>query len=270
MMTAAEPAGDLATPDLQPPHGARTAEVVWTAVVAHELRQPLTAMAGYAQLMQRRRTYDAHTLERILEAAQRLGHIVDDLLDVSNLVAGQFALRAAHVDLVAIVAGCVAQAQALGEHRTLRLETPGRPLVGWWDADRIAQVLTNLLLNAIKYTPDGTEVTCRVADAGAEARVAVVDHGPGIPTSDLPHLFEPFYRAASAVESDAPGFGLGLYLSKALVEAHGGRMWVDSDVGHGSTFSFALPYEAAVAQAAEGPPHRSGSPDRHIVGGTRT
>jgi signal transduction histidine kinase len=249
MMTAAEPARDLAAPDLQGPQRASAVEVVWTAVVAHELRQPITAVAGYVQLMQRRGTYDAHTLEQILEAAQRLEHMVDDLLNVSNLVAGRFALRRAHVDLLAIATGCLAQAQALGDRHNLRLESPGRPLVGCWDADRIAQVLTNLLLNAIKYTPDGTELICRVADAGVEARVAVVDRGPGIPATDLPHLFEPFYRTDRALESDAPGFGLGLYLSKALVEAHGGRMWVDSIVGQGSTFAFALPYEAVAVQA---------------------
>jgi signal transduction histidine kinase len=211
-------------------------------VVLHELRQPLTRLSGYAQLMQRRASYDADALESILQETQRLRHLADDLLDVASLAAGRLPLRPAAVDLVALAASQVAQAQAPSARHTLRLEAPERPLVGWWDADRLGQVLANLLENAIKYSPAGSEILCRVEDAGAEARVAVVDQGLGIPAAALRRLFEPFYRTESGVARAIPGFGLGLYLTKLLVEAHGGRIAVESEVGQGSIFTVSLPY----------------------------
>jgi signal transduction histidine kinase len=220
-------------------------ELLWTAVVLHELRQPLTAVVGYARLMQRRGRYDAHALESIVEQTHRLRHLVDELLDVASLEAGQIALRPTAVDLVALASTQVTQAQGLTAHHTLRLETPGRPLVGCWDPHRLGQVLANLLANAIKYAPGGGEIRCRLEDAGGEARVAIVDQGLGIPATALPQLFEPFYRAESAVASGIPGFGLGLYLTRRLVEAHGGRIAVESAVGQGSTFTVTLPYQGA-------------------------
>jgi signal transduction histidine kinase len=221
-------------------------DIIWTATILHELRQPLTAVAGYAQLMQRRGSYDANALESIVEATQRLGHLVDDLLDVASLAAGQVVLRPSAVDLVALVAAQVTQAQGLSARHTLRLQTPARPLVGWWDPDRLGQVLANLLSNAIKYSPRGGEIRCRVEDAEGEALVAVVDPGLGIPATALPRLFEPFYRAESGIASGIPGFGLGLYVTRRLVEAHGGRIAVESAVGQGSTFTVTLPYPSAL------------------------
>src|SRR5205807_10391029 len=123
--------------------------------------------------------HDPPALDQTVPGAQRLRRLVGDLLAVSLLDAGRFVLRPAEVDLVAVVQLRVEQAQALADRHTLRLEGPGRPLVGWWDADRLGQVLANLLANAIKYTPDGGEIVCQVADDGAEARVAVTDHGAG-------------------------------------------------------------------------------------------
>jgi signal transduction histidine kinase len=160
---------------------------------------------------------------------------VDDLLDVASLTAGPIALRPTTVDLVALVMTQVMQVQELTEHHTLKPETPGRPLIGWWDPNRLGQVLANLLTNAIKYSPEGSDILCQVEDAGGEARVVVVDQGVGIAATALPQLFEPFYRTESEVARDVPGFGLGLYVTRMLVEAHGGRIAVESVLGQGST-----------------------------------
>jgi signal transduction histidine kinase len=118
----------------------------------------------------------------------------------------------------------------------------GRPLIGCWDPDRLAQILANLLTNAIKYSPSGGEIRCRVEAAGGEVRIAVVDQGLGNPSSARPRLFEPFYRADGVIASDIPGVGLGLYLTRRLVEAHGGHMDAESAVGQGSCFTVTLPW----------------------------
>jgi signal transduction histidine kinase len=243
--TDPESASDCRASDARVRAAAAEPEVIWTAIVLHELRQPLTRLTGYAQLMRRRATYDPHALESILRETQRLRHLVDDRLDVASLAAGRLPLRPGAVDLVALAETQVEQAQALSARHTLRLEAPERPLVGWWDPHRLGQVLANLLENAIKYSPAGGEILCRVEHAGAGARMAVVDHGLGIPAATLPRLFELFYRTESGVASGIPGFGLGLYLTKLLVEAHRGCIAVESEVGQGSTFTVSLPYQRA-------------------------
>lgn len=148
------------------------------------------------------------------------------------------------MDLGALVQAAVEQAQVLSARHTVRAAVPPIPLRGWWDRDRVDQVLQNLLANALKYAPAGGAVTVGVdvEDGGRAARVWVQDEGGGIPTEAQPRLFERFYRTADAVASGAPGLGLGLAISKALVEAHGGQIWVDSQPGAGSTFTFTLPF----------------------------
>src|SRR5207248_7287160 len=122
------------------------------------------------------------------------------------------------------------QVQALGPSQAVRVRAPGGPLEGWWDPDRLEQVLQNLLTNALKYSPDGGEILVQVEDLGREARVSVGDHGPGISAEAVPRLFERFYRADNEA-SDQEGLGLGLYITKALVEAHGGSVGVESELG---------------------------------------
>ena len=127
--------------------------------------------------------------------------------------------------------------------RAFRVEAPALPLEGQWDHDRLMQVLENLLSNAVKYSSAGDEIVVRVADQGESALVAVADRGSGIAPETLPRVFDRFYRTDSATASNARGLGLGLHTAKALVEAHGGRIWAESaGPGRGSTFSFVLPY----------------------------
>ena len=209
-------------------------------LVGHELRSPLTAIVGYAQLMQRRRAYDEQALTAILAQARQIDRLVGDLLDSSRLETGQLQLEPSQTDLVAVARAAMQQAQLTSPFHVVRLESPAGPLDGWWDRGRLAQVFANLLGNAVKYSPAGGEVLVGIEDLGTAVGVSVEDQGVGIASAALPHLFERFYRAP-ATAGEVPGLGLGLHVTKALVEAHGGSMQVESLLGRGSVFTFTLP-----------------------------
>jgi two-component system, OmpR family, phosphate regulon sensor histidine kinase PhoR len=213
------------------------------AMVTHELRTPVTSIKGFAQLMQRRGP-KTEMIDVIAHQADRLQRLVEDLLDVSRLDARQLELRPSSVDLAALARAAADQAGALSEEHAVVVEVSEGPLEGWWDPDRLGQVLHNLLTNAIKYSPSGGEVRVRVEDLGQQARVSVADQGIGIAADALPRLFNRFYRTEAAAASGTTGLGVGLYIAKSLVEAHGGQIWADSGgEGHGTTFTFTLPYE---------------------------
>ncbi|MDQ6602915.1 MAG: HAMP domain-containing histidine kinase, partial [Chloroflexota bacterium] len=215
----------------------------FVAMVAHELRNPITSLMGYAQLMKRRERYDARAMETIIAQAQRLERLTVDLRETVRARLGALAIVPGPVDVRSLVLAAIEQAQATTEIHTIAVEMPDALPPAQWDADRIAQVLGNLLLNAIKYSEDGA-VRVRVADEGESVRIAIADCGIGIPTEALSHIFEPFYRAENAASGSRRGMGLGLPISKALVAAHGGEMAVESRVGEGSTFTLILPYDA--------------------------
>lgn len=210
----------------------------FVAMVTHELRGPLTGIRGFAQLMRRRGAYDERALDRIVGQTQHLERLVADLLDASRLETGHLELRRRPAELVAVVRACVEQARAQPDPPAIRLEAPDVPVRGDWDPDRLSQVFTNLLGNAVKYGAGG-EIVVRVAAGDAEVRVSVADRGPGIPPEALPRLFDRFYRAEGAGRRE--GLGLGLYITRGIVEAHGGRITADSRLGEGSTFAVELP-----------------------------
>ena len=214
----------------------------FATMVGHELKNPLAALSGFAQLMRRRGTYSQRAVEAIVQQAGRLDRIVGDLLDVSRFEAGRLDLRRAPVDLLEVARACMEQVQVLDPDRLPTLEAPDGPVVGYWDRGRLEQVLYNLLSNAMKYSPVDAPITVRVERAGDEACVRVMDAGPGIAPDALPRLFRRFSRLEGAA-STAPGLGLGLYISRALVEAHGGRIWAESEPGRGATFAFSLSIE---------------------------
>jgi PAS domain S-box-containing protein len=219
------------------------------ANVSHELRNPLSTIKGYAQLVRRRGLYDDRAIEAILSQTDQLGRLVEDLLEASQLEAGRLELMPKRVDLVTRVLADAEQAQATTQAHRVRVAAPDRPLEGWWDPDRLGQVLQNLLSNAIKYSPAGGDILVRVESAGPEALVSVRDNGIGLAPEVLPNLFGRFFRAGIS-SGTVQGLGLGLYISKELVEAHGGRIWAESaGPGRGSTFWFALPLNAS----SEGP-----------------
>ncbi len=218
------------------------------AMVAHDLRTPLTSMKGYIDLMHRRGVYNERFVETIAAQAGRLDRLLNDMLDVTRLDAHRLELNRGTTDLVSVIHASVAEAEGLGPGHPIRVEMPAGPVIGWWDADRIAQVVQNLLANAIKYSPDGGDITVRVDDRGDAVAVSIADSGIGIPPSALPHLFDRFYRADNAKSGPAKGIGLGLYICKGLVEAHGGALTVTSTLGQGSTFTFTLPHQSAPSE----------------------
>ncbi|HEX5166735.1 MAG TPA: ATP-binding protein [Thermomicrobiales bacterium] len=213
------------------------------SMVTHELKIPLTTMRGFVQLMLRRKQLSEPALRTMLAQADRLERLINDLLDSARLEAGRLEIVPERVDLIALARETAQAEVQLSPTHTIRVLAPETRVVGRWDAGRLEQVFENLLTNAIKYSPDGSEVIVRIEVSGAEAIVTVTDQGSGIPPEQLPHLFSRFTRLHAAAASGTPGLGLGLYIARSLVEAHRGRIWVESEVGSGSTFGFALPLE---------------------------
>jgi PAS domain S-box-containing protein len=214
------------------------------ALVTHELKGPLTSLKGFAQLMRRRGVYDARGIEAIISQGNHLERLINDLLDAVRIEAGQLDLRPGTVDLGALVESSVEQLRATENTHTIQVTTPKESLRGTWDRDRLEQIVRNLLSNAIKYSPAGSDIGVTVGRCGDEACLTVADHGVGIAPSDLPRLFERFYRADD-VRSYAQGLGLGLYITRSLVEAHGGRITVESMPDMGSSFTVWLPLDPA-------------------------
>jgi len=211
------------------------------SIVGHELRNPLSSLRGYAQLMKRRQEYSERAVDVIVQQTDRLDRLIRDLTDMSRLEAGHLALEPLPMDLVDLVYACAEQARGQAEGHKIRVDGPDAPIVGTWDRDRLAEVVSNLLSNALKYSPDGGEVVVRVEESDGTARVSVRDHGIGMLPSQLPQVFDRFYRIRETA-STASGLGLGLFICRSLIEAHGGRIWAESDgPGQGSTFRFTLP-----------------------------
>lgn len=220
--------------------------------LAHDLKNPLTAVRGQTQLLQRRlRRGEAPDADRlgaalagIDTAAARMNRLLDELGDITRLRAGhEIELRREQTDLVDLARRTAEEHDRIADRHAIRLETPEAELTGFWDGPRLERVLTNLLGNAIKYSPAGGKITVRVArevSGGDEAAVfSVEDRGVGIPASDLHLVFERFRRAGN-VESFA-GSGIGLAGAKRIVELHGGTITVESTEGVGSAFTVRIP-----------------------------
>jgi signal transduction histidine kinase/HAMP domain-containing protein len=216
------------------------------ATVSHDLRAPLAAISGYADSLLRDDSWDSRTqrefLEIIAASADTLTRLVDNLLDAATLEAGALRLEPEPVRVERIAERVVAHRRPLTPTHDLRVDIePGLPLANA-DPLRVEQVITNLVDNAVKYSPDGGPVTVRVARGEEGALVvAVSDQGIGLTAEQAGRVFERFYRAADALSGAPRGIGLGLFLCKRLVEAQGGRIWAASAPGEGSTFSFTLP-----------------------------
>lgn len=221
------------------------------SIASHELRNPIAAIKATAQLMQRlhdRGRLDAARLERYIqtvnETSERLAALVDDLLDVSRLETGRFPLHLETLDLATLVRRAIGAVEigrpGIGRHRFRLNVDNGR--VMRLDPERMQQVVVNLLDNAIKYSPEGGEVRILLTDDATGALVRVQDEGIGLPRDSLESIFEPFGRAANATSSQIRGMGLGLYIARRIVRAHGGRLWAESDgEGHGTTMCLWLP-----------------------------
>jgi len=219
--------------------------------VSHELRTPLTSIRGYTEFLQDEvggSLNDEHHgfVARIAEGTERLERLVDDLLDFARMEAGAFKLaihRASLTDKVKEIAASL-RPQARARRVELEVDVPAEPVFVPMDPDRIGQVLLNLVGNAIKFTPEGGRLGIRVLSGPNEMRVEIWDSGIGIAPGDQLRLFERFFQAQSSLTREQGGTGLGLPISKSLVEAHGGRIGVESRFGQGSTFWFTLPLES--------------------------
>jgi len=217
-----------------------------TANVSHELRTPLTSIKGFAETLLDGAMKDEETCRRFLSIingeTDRLVNLVDDLLDLSLLESKRVTLDLKPVDLGDLVAHTVDKLRPLAQtsHLTLVQSAPSG-LVVFADANRLEQVLTNLVDNALKYTPAGGRIEVQAAAVNGEVEVAVFDTGNGIRPEDLPHVFERFYRADRSRTRGSGGTGLGLAIAKHIVEAHGGRISVSSRVDEGTTFKFSIP-----------------------------
>ncbi|HEX5692033.1 MAG TPA: HAMP domain-containing sensor histidine kinase, partial [Roseiflexaceae bacterium] len=217
------------------------------SIASHELKNPLTSLLGRAQLMQRRlsRTADgaraAEDAELIIGQARRISALLNDMLDMSRLESGQFEVERTPLDLATLIRGAVSELQASTTSHELRVCDPPAPLIVAGDAVRLEQVFTNLLGNAVKYSPDGGNVTISMGADGNQALVSISDTGLGIPPEALPQLFKRFYRVMRDDAQHISGSGIGLYVVKEIVTGHGGTIEVASAVGAGSTFTVRLP-----------------------------
>ena len=217
------------------------------SVISHELKTPVSIIKGYAGTLAREdANWDKKTLADglavIEEEADRLDRLINNLLEASRMQAGGLKLKASYLDLADMARIVVEKLQATTDNHTITIDIPDDfPLIRG-DHDRLREVLTNLIGNAIKYSPDGGTITVQgMLGDGDTVRLSVSDEGIGIPPADHDRIFERFYRVDNRLARQTPGTGLGLYLVKAVVEAHGGRVWVESTAGHGSTFWIELP-----------------------------
>ena len=217
------------------------------STVSHELRTPLFSIKGFVELILRGKVPDPEVqrefLGRVIEQANQLSSIVSDLLDTSRMESGNVELTKARVNLAQVASEAVTRLEGVASGREVALEFEAAPGLPWicGDARRLAQVVTNLVGNAIKFSSPGSRVQVRCQAGPGEVTLSVTDHGPGIPPEAIPHLFSKFYQVDSSATRRAGGTGLGLYISRRIIEAHGGRIWVQSELGRGSVFSFSIP-----------------------------
>jgi two-component system phosphate regulon sensor histidine kinase PhoR len=222
-------------------------KIEFVANVSHELRTPLTAIRGYLETLLDGAIDEPEHARRFLQIAsshaERLSRLVDDLLQLSNIETGKVVLAPEPLALAELASGIVAmfEAQATRGGVTLLNEVPAH-LVVLADRDRLVQILVNLLDNAVKYTPAGGRITLGAAPGpGGRVEVHVTDTGIGIPSTDLPRITERFYRVDKTRSRELGGTGLGLAIVKHLVQAHGGEIRVESELGKGTTVRFTLP-----------------------------
>lgn len=216
----------------------------FSAIVAHDLRTPVHAFLLHLQALERQAkngevSISAASLRQMQRGGKRLAAMVDELLEATRIEAARIELQLRTVSLPEAVTGLVDRIRPMFGERTVEIDASAVPHVRA-DPTRLDRVLTNLLENAAKYSPKDAPIVIRVAPASGGAVISIEDRGPGIDPRDLPRLFDRFYQARRAREKKS-GLGLGLYITKGLVEAHGGRIDVESRPGAGSTFSVWLP-----------------------------
>ncbi len=231
--------------DITALHDLQAERDLYLHTISHDLRTPLTIIQGYAQLLQEASRIDTgeeqHRLacDEIVQGTQRMTRMIEDLVETARVDGGPLTLEKEAVNVEAFFHQLVASHAGIIDKERLRIETaeslPEVPA----DRHRLERILVNLLSNAQKYSPPGSSVRLRAQAGKTEVIISVSDHGQGIDPKDQPHIFERFYRPEGSRRRDS--VGLGLYITRMLVVAHGGRIWVESAPGKGSTFFFTLP-----------------------------
>lgn len=223
----------------------------FVSLVSHELRAPLTNVRSAVELMEdgcpALNETCTQMFDIVAEQLGRLARLVDDVLDVSLIEAGGLSLTYAAVDIVQVADRAVDGITTRHTGRVIRQPRRSADPRVWADADRLYDVVANLLDNAVKYSLPNSKVVLEVRTEGHEAVLSVSDNGPGIPPGEQDQIFEKFHRLDSGNAKETYGYGLGLYLCRRLVEAMNGRIWVESGSGQGATFRFALPLVAPPA-----------------------
>jgi signal transduction histidine kinase len=212
-------------------------------IVSHDLRAPLSIILGRAQLIGRhpdRPAVVADCADAIVTSARRMNQMIQDLVDSTRMASGQLSLDREPLDLCSFVLALKERLTGIVETDRIDVDAqPGLPPVSA-DEARLERILINVLTNALKYSPPDAPVTIAVRQHGSSIVTRIEDRGTGIDPEEIPHLFERYYRGRAS-HGQRDGLGLGLYIAKGLVEAHGGQIWVESEIGRGSTFSISLP-----------------------------
>jgi signal transduction histidine kinase/PAS domain-containing protein len=222
------------------------------SIASHELRTPVTSIKGYTQLAKMLiKEGDLATSEEYLDIAldqiDRMSRLILELLDVSRIETGRLEIRREPIAWPHFVRDVVHRHHTAVSDRRFHVSVPQNGKVVAGDRDRLEQVLGNLLENAVKYSPEGSDITVTVDDKGDSLLTAVCDRGIGIPADELNQVFERFHRGRHVSSTNYGGLGLGLYITKQIIERHGGSIWVESKEGQGTTFFFSLPAEVSAA-----------------------
>ncbi len=219
----------------------------FVSMAAHELRTPLAAIRGYIELitfkLKKAPPDISNYLAQALKSSVELSSLINNLLDVSRIERGTLTLNMEKTDLAASVAKAIKDVGFQAKERNMNVSYGGPDHDNFVVADEIAlrEVITNLLTNAVKYTQPGGHIEASLTDSGDRYTVAVKDNGVGIPKAAQPHLFTKFFRVHGGLDSGSTGTGLGLFIAKSIIERHDGTIWVESEEGKGSTFSFTIP-----------------------------
>jgi signal transduction histidine kinase len=220
------------------------------SIVSHEFRTALTGIQGFSELIrdgglevEEVRAYGGY----IFNDADRVNRLIGDMLDLDRMESGRMSMRSADVDINDVLTEVISRAAPAAGTVEFKSDLDPRLPIVTGDRDRLIQVVSNLVNNAVKYSPEGGTVTLFSRAEGGYALVSVSDTGLGIPPDEIGHVFERFRRVRSGAAQSIPGTGLGLAIVKQIVEMHGGKIWVESAVGHGSSFHFTIPLAAESA-----------------------
>lgn len=234
--------------NLSQEHQLEEMKVDFVSMAAHELRTPLTAIRGYASLLQMH--YASHLedsakelLTRLIVSTTNLANLIDNLLSVSRIERNSMIIEAKPIDLPIILNDIYEsfKQQAQTKKQNFTLSVPEQMPKIMADPFRIGQVFINLISNAINYTPEGGSIAIIVQNKGDHLEIAIQDSGEGIPAEALPRLFTKFFRVSGSLEQGSKGTGLGLYITKSIIEMHHGKIWAESTINKGSIFTFTLP-----------------------------